>query len=98
MSLYVIGDLHLCFSDPSKTMSIIAGWQDYQELIEKHWLELISPDDTVDLAGDISWECHSSRHYRLPLYRGLGKIVLKGNHDYWWTTKRKWKISSKQRG
>lgn len=92
MSLYVIGDLHLCFSDPSKTMSIFAGWQDYQELIEKHWLELISPDDTVVLAGDISWGM--SLQQALPDFRfieGLPgkKIVLKGNHDYWWTTKKK---------
>ena len=55
MSLYVIGDLHLCFSAPDKTMSIFAGWQDYQERIEQNWHAKITDEDTVVLAGDISW-------------------------------------------
>ena len=92
MSLYVIGDLHLCFSDPAKTMSIFNGWQDYQERIERNWLERISPDDTVVLAGDISWGM--SLQQALPDFQFINglpgqKIVLKGNHDYWWTTMRK---------
>lgn len=92
MSLFVIGDLHLCFSDPSKTMSIFNGWQNYQELIEKNWKELIKDDDIVVLAGDISWgmslqQAAPDFHFveKLP----GKKIVLKGNHDYWWTTKKK---------
>ncbi|MBR4626351.1 MAG: metallophosphoesterase [Ruminococcus sp.] len=92
MSLFVIGDLHLCFSDPSKTMSIFNGWQDYQEKIEKNWLERISAEDTVVLAGDISWGM--SLQQALPDFQFIdrlpgNKIVLKGNHDYWWTTMRK---------
>lgn len=92
MSLYVLGDLHLCFSDPSKTMSIFAGWKDYQEKIEKNWLEIIKPDDTIVLAGDISWGM-SLQQARpdFSFIHGLPgeKIILKGNHDYWWTTKKK---------
>ena len=42
MSLFVLADLHLCQGNPEKTMSIFSGWQDYQERIEKHWLELIT--------------------------------------------------------
>ncbi len=92
MSLYTIGDLHLCFSDPSKTMSIFNGWQDYQERIEENWRNTIKPDDTVVLAGDISWGM--SLQQALPDFRFIDelpgrKIVLKGNHDYWWTTMRK---------
>ncbi len=56
MSLFVLADLHLCLGDPSKTMSIFSGWQDYQERIKKHWLELIKNEDTVVLPGDISWD------------------------------------------
>ena len=55
MSLFVLADLHLCKGNPEKTMSIFPGWQDYQERIEKNWLELIKEDDTVVLPGDISW-------------------------------------------
>lgn len=92
MSLFVIGDLHLSFSDPSKTMSVFAGWQDYQDKIEKNWLELIKPEDTVVLAGDISWGM--SLQQALPDFKFIQelpgeKIILKGNHDYWWTTMKK---------
>lgn len=92
MSLFVLADLHLCQGNPEKTMSIFSGWQDYQERIEKHWLELITDNDTVVLPGDISWgmslaEAAPDFHFieRLP----GKKIIIKGNHDYWWTTMKK---------
>ena len=92
MSLYVIGDLHLCKSAPEKTMSIFSGWENYQERIEKNWTELIKTDDTVVIAGDISWGM--SLQQAVPDFRFINglpgkKIILKGNHDYWWTTKKK---------
>ena len=55
MSLYVIGDLHLCKGNSEKSMSIFSGWDDYQERIESNWLKIVKPEDTVVLAGDISW-------------------------------------------
>lgn len=92
MSLYVMGDLHLSFGVPGKTMKIFSGWDNYQELIEKNWLELIQPDDVIALAGDISWGMslpQASADFdfinRLP----GKKIIIKGNHDYWWTTMKK---------
>lgn len=92
MSLFVLADLHLCQGNPEKTMSIFSGWHDYQERIEKHWLELITDNDTVVLPGDISWgmslaEAAPDFHFieRLP----GKKIIIKGNHDYWWTTMKK---------
>lgn len=92
MSLYVIGDLHLSFSDPAKTMSIFNGWENYQERIEQHWLEKIKDGDMVVLAGDISWGM--SLQQALPDFQFIDrlpgeKIILKGNHDYWWTTMKK---------
>lgn len=92
MSLYVIGDLHLCFSDPEKTMGIFAGWENYQERIRENWLNTVNPEDTVVLAGDISWGM--SMHQAVPDFRFINeltgqKIVLKGNHDYWWGTLKK---------
>lgn len=92
MSLYVIGDIHLCFSDPSKTMSIFPGWEDYQERIRENWLNTVKNDDTIVLAGDISWGM--SMQQAIPDFRFINelpgqKIVLKGNHDYWWATLKK---------
>ncbi len=92
MSLYVIGDLHLTFSDPKKTMSVFSGWTDYQERIERNWLDTIKDEDTVVLAGDISWGM--SLQQSLPDFQFIErmpgrKIILKGNHDYWWATKKK---------
>lgn len=92
MSLYVLADLHLCFSDPTKTMSIFNGWQDYQERIKKHWLENIKDGDTVVLPGDISWGMSLAE--AAPDFRFINelpgeKIIIKGNHDYWWTTMKK---------
>lgn len=92
MSLYVLADLHLCFSDPTKTMSIFNGWQDYQERIKKHWLENIEDGDTVVLPGDISWGMSLAE--AVPDFRFINelpgeKIIIKGNHDYWWTTMKK---------
>ena len=92
MSLFVLADLHLCKGNPEKTMSVFSGWLDYQERIERNWLELIKKDDTVVLPGDISWgmsleEAAPDFHFidELP----GEKIIIKGNHDYWWTTMKK---------
>ena len=73
-------------------MSIFNGWQNYQELIEKNWKELISDSDTIVLPGDISWGM--SLKEAAPDFKFIEqlpgqKIVIKGNHDYWWTTKKK---------
>ncbi len=92
MSLYVIGDLHLTFSDPSKTMEVFPGWENYQERIEKNWLETVKPEDTVVIAGDLSWGI--SLQQAEPDFRFINglpgrKLILKGNHDYWWVTKKK---------
>ncbi len=92
MSLYVIGDLHLCKGNAEKSMNIFSGWEDYQERIESNWLEIVKPEDTIVLAGDISWGM--SLQEALEDFRFIDrlpgtKIVLKGNHDYWWTTMNK---------
>lgn len=92
MSLYVIADLHLCQANPEKTMSIFSGWKNYQELIRKNWLDLVKSDDTVVIAGDISWgmslqESAADFHF-IENLTGQ-KIIIKGNHDYWWSTKKK---------
>lgn len=91
MSLYVIGDPHLSFG-VDKPMDIFQGWGNYVERLEQNWRETVTEEDTVILAGDISWGMNLSEALldfqfidRLP----GKKIILKGNHDYWWDTKTK---------
>ena len=54
MALFVLGDTHLSLG-ASKPMDIFPGWNDYVERLEKNWRKLIKPEDTIVLAGDISW-------------------------------------------
>lgn len=93
MSLYIIGDLHLSFSEnriEEKPMNIFGNnWDDHSEKIKKDWLEKVKPEDTVILAGDFSWATYLGDALADFSYlNGLPgrKIMLKGNHDYWWTT------------
>lgn len=92
MSLYTIADLHLCFSDPAKTMSIFAGWENYQERIEENWRNTVSDEDTVVIAGDVSWGMslqQAAADFRFINELPGKKIIIKGNHDYWWVTMKK---------
>ena len=91
MSLYVIGDLHLSLGT-DKPMDIFAGWNDYVTRLEDNWRKLITPDDTVVIAGDISWAMKledTETDFRFIDSLPGQKIFLKGNHDYWWGTKSK---------
>ena len=54
MALYVLGDTHLSLG-ASKPMDIFPGWDNYVERLERSWRKLITPQDTIVLAGDISW-------------------------------------------
>lgn len=92
MSLYAISDLHLSFGVPEKTMSIFRGWENYHERIRKNWLELVKPDDTVVIAGDFCWGMtlkESVADFEFLNSLTGNKILVKGNHDYWWTTQNK---------
>lgn len=91
MAIYTIGDLHLSLGC-EKPMDIFPGWQGYMEKLEHHWNTLVRSEDTVVLAGDTSWAmkledtvADFSFLQRLPGQ----KLLLKGNHDYWWTTVKK---------
>lgn len=92
MSLFAIGDLHLSLGVPDKPMDIFGGWKNYQQLIEESWLESVKSDDTVVLAGDLSWGMtleQSDSDFSF-VHRMTGrKIILKGNHDYWWNSLKK---------
>jgi uncharacterized protein len=90
MKVWAIADLHLCFSVPEKSMEIFGpDWKNYPERIKSNWLEKIDEKDLVLLPGDISWSKNPEEAKKdlmwLDSLPGT-KIMIKGNHDYWWTT------------
>ena len=90
MSIYAIADLHLSFApDTDKPMDIFgARWKDHSERIRENWCSIVSEDDTVVVAGDISWGLKlSDAAYDLDWVDALPghKVMLKGNHDLWWS-------------
>ena len=91
MAIFVIGDLHLSLG-ADKPMDVFEGWEGYLPKLEANWRRLVAPEDTVVLAGDTSWsmklEATRADFAFLQTLPGQ-KWLLKGNHDYWWTTARK---------
>lgn len=91
MAIYAIGDLHLALS-VNKPMDIFGGWKDYHRRIEENWHATVKPDDTVVIAGDISWAMgleQSLKDFAFIQSLPGKKLLVKGNHDYWWTTRSK---------
>ena len=88
MALYAIGDLHLCLGAP-KPMDIFGGaWVGYMDKL-RDGMSVIGPEDTTVLMGDLSWalDMPSSAADFAWINEIPGKkIILKGNHDYWWST------------
>lgn len=93
MALYAIGDLHLSFQ-ANKPMDVFGGnWKGYVDKL-REGLKVITPEDTTVLLGDLSWAM--SMETAVEDFRFIDaipgeKIILKGNHDYWWTTLNKFK-------
>ena len=89
MSIYIIGDLHLSFGT-DKPMNVFGGnWENHTEKLKEDWLAKVNQEDTVILAGDFSWATYIKDTYNdFEYINNLPgkKILLKGNHDYWWTT------------
>jgi len=86
--VFAISDLHLPGGD-QKPMDIFGDhWQDHFQQIKTDWIEHVTDQDIVLLPGDISWAMHLKD--ALPDLQRIGelpgrKIMLKGNHDYWWS-------------
>jgi uncharacterized protein len=96
VSIWAIADIHASRSDPqtlqpSKPMDVFGDvWTDHVRRIEAAWAALVGPDDTVIVAGDTEWalrlEDARETLERMHMWPGK-KVLLRGNHDYWWSSK-----------
>jgi len=88
MSLYAIGDLHLSLAT-DKPMDVFGGrWERYVEKLAEGFSD-ITPDDVTVFCGDLTWGMNlqeSLADFQFIHALPGKKLVLKGNHDYWWTT------------
>lgn len=92
LALFTIGDLHLSLS-VAKPMDVFGPrWENYTEKIKAGWENTVGDNDTVLVAGDISWAMNAEElKPDFDFIEALPgkKILLKGNHDYWWQTQAK---------
>ena len=88
MALYAIGDLHLSLG-ADKPMDIFGGkWTGYMDKL-REGVSVIGPEDTTVLLGDLSWALDlqgAKKDFAWINDIPGRKIILKGNHDYWWST------------
>ncbi len=90
MVVWALADLHLAIGTPEKNMDIFGEpWVGYIDKIKTHWTSLVQPTDLVLLPGDISWAMRPiEAKPDLAFIDELPgtKVMLKGNHDYWWAS------------
>ena len=89
MSIFAIGDLHLP-GHAQKPMDVFGShWDRHFETISDHWRRMVGPTDVVLIPGDISWAMQLDQ--ALDDLRAIAalpgrKLLLRGNHDYWWSS------------
>lgn len=90
MAVYVIADLHLATANAEKSMEVFGKrWVNYIEKLKSRWSRVISDEDTVVIPGDISWGLATKEALDDLLWLDAlpgKKIIMKGNHDFWWST------------
>ena len=100
MALYAIGDLHLSLNS-DKSMEVFGpAWENYTERIRASLSELTA-EDVLVLAGDTSWGMtleESAEDFRFLEQFPCKKYLIKGNHDYWWSTAAKFHAFCEQKG
>lgn len=94
MSIFAISDLHLSFGN-NKPMDIFGeNWQNHEQKIKENWKSIATDDDLIILPGDFSWAMNledTIEDFKYLDELPGKKILLKGNHDYWWTSLKKMK-------
>lgn len=97
MRIYAIGDLHLSGQPPQKPMTIFGEhWANHWERIARDWRARVRDEDLVLLAGDLSWGMKLDE--ALPDLLAIAdlpgrKLLVRGNHDYWWQSLSKMKAA-----
>ena len=88
MALYAIGELHLSLG-AEQPMDVFGGkWIGYMDKL-REGVSVIGPEDTTVLLGDLSWALNlegAVKDFAWINQIPGRKIILKGNHDYWWST------------
>lgn len=90
MAIFAIADLHLDTQSNEKSMEIFGNrWKSYVDKLQKNWKSVVRGEDTVIIPGDISWALNLES--ALPDLKWIDalpgkKILMKGNHDFWWST------------
>ena len=90
MHIYAIGDLHFSGVPETKPMTVFGEhWQHHRQRIMENWKQTVAPEDLVILCGDISWAMKLTDAVQDDLQSIAElpgqKVMLRGNHDYWWT-------------
>ena len=89
MAIYALADLHLSFGT-DKPMDVFGdAWGDYTNKIKTNWEKTVTADDAVIIPGDVSWATYiedALDDFRFIHSLPGKKFIIKGNHDYWWTT------------
>lgn len=93
MHIWAIGDLHLSFGVENKSMDVFGPqWENHAETIEREWKATVRPEDIVLIPGDISWAMRLEEAVTdlrwIDALPGT-KVMIKGNHDYWWSSLKK---------
>ena len=91
MAIYIISDLHLSLS-ANKPMDVFKGWENYTERLKANFNRVVKEEDTVILGGDTSWALKLSESVKdFEFLNNLPgkKVLIKGNHDFWWSTANK---------
>ncbi len=101
MAIFAISDLHLSFSG-NKPMDVFGSrWVNYEERMRENWNKIVTNDDLVVIPGDISWAMYlQETEADFAYIHSLNgqKLLLRGNHDYWWTTLNKMEEFIKEKG
>ncbi|MDU2095696.1 MAG: metallophosphoesterase, partial [Negativicoccus succinicivorans] len=88
MRFWALSDLHLSGDPPQKPMDVFGDrWRNHRQKVETNWRTQVAPEDTVLIGGDVSWAMKLEEAAPdLDFIRALPgrKIILRGNHDYWW--------------
>ncbi len=90
MNIWAIADLHLSLSCPEKTMEDFGeSWSNYMQRIKENWSKSVKEGDLVLIPGDITWASTPEQAEEDLIWIDQlpgTKIMIRGNHDYWWSS------------